>query len=136
MASPADLPALMQIEHESFAQPHWRAEDFRGVDCTVAELDGQVAGFLVARQTFAGDHAAPSEREILNIAVARRFRRMGIASALLSQALGSDVVHFLEVRESNLAAQALYRKFGFVEIGRRHGYYQSPGETAIVMQMK
>ncbi len=45
-------------------------------------------------------------------------------------------VHFLEVRESNTAAQALYRKLGFVEIGRRSKYYDDPEETAIVMQLR
>jgi ribosomal-protein-alanine N-acetyltransferase len=39
----------------------------------------------------------------------------------------------LEVRESNLVAQNLYKKFGFKVLGRREGYYQDNNEDAIVM---
>lgn len=135
-ATSADLPALLEIEQQSFAHPHWTADDFRHADCIVAELNGRVAGLLVARDTFGGDPSDPPEREILNLAVAPRFRRIGIATALLNHELTRKAVRFLEVRESNLAAQQLYRKFGFVEIACRPNYYQSPAERAIVMQMK
>ena len=43
------------------------------------------------------------------------------------------VRHTLEVRAGNVAAQALYRKFGFEEAGVRKGYYQDNGEDAIIM---
>jgi ribosomal-protein-alanine N-acetyltransferase len=85
---------------------------------------------------FAGDPANPSQREILNVAVAPAFRRQGIATALILHAFRGSGEVFLEVRESNLAAQELYRKLGFLEVGRRYDYYQSPAETAIVMNMK
>jgi [ribosomal protein S18]-alanine N-acetyltransferase len=135
-ATPADVPALLQIEQESFSHPHWTAEDFLKDDCIVAELDAQVAGLLVAREIYAGIGTSPPEREILNLAVARRFRRRGIATALLNHELRRTAVYVLEVRESNLAAQQLYRKFGFIEVSRRLNYYQSPNERAIVMKMK
>ncbi len=135
-ATRADLPTLLAIERESFVRPHWEAEDFLKAGCLVAELDGEIAGMLVARQTFFGDTTQPPEREILNLAVARRFRRRGIATALLEEEMSRKAVFFLEVRESNTAAQQLYRKFGFMEIGYRPNYYQSPLEGAIVMQMK
>jgi ribosomal-protein-alanine N-acetyltransferase len=50
--------------------------------------------------------------------------------------LGSRGVRtaFLEVRESNLAARALYGSRGFTEIGRRHRYYRRPVEDALVMR--
>lgn len=135
-SKPGDLDALLRIEAASFSDPNWRADDFSRYRSVVAELDGQIAGFLVSRQAFIGDHTGPAEREILNIAVAPRFRRIGIATALLQHELQSEVTHFLEVRESNVAAQALYRKLGFSEIGRRPKYYEKPEETAIVMQLK
>jgi len=135
-ATRADVPALVVIERESFSRPNWTAKDFLGEECLVAEIDGQIAGLLVCRQTFPGDLTSLPEREILNVAVARRFRRQGVASALLRHLLAEKAVYTLEVRESNVAAQQLYRAFGFVEIAHRAGYYQSPPERAIVMQVK
>ena len=135
-ATPADLPALLAIEQESFSHPHWRAEDFLKNECIVAECYGQVAGMLVAREIYSGDATSLPEREIMNVAVAPRFRRQGIATALFSDELRCAATYTLEVRESNLAAQKLYRKFGFIQVATRPSYYQSPNERAIVMKMK
>lgn len=135
-ARETDLPALLAIEQEAFSHPNWTAADFLENECTVAEIDGQIGGFLVAREIFEGDASSPPEREILNIAVDPAFRRRGVASALLKHELKGKSVCFLEVRESNVAAQQLYRKFGFKEIAQRPHYYQHPKERAIVMQMK
>ena len=135
-ATTADLAALLEIESECFARPHWGADDFVEENCQVAEIGPSIVGFLVSRQTFRGDASSPPEREILNLAVRAPFRRLGIASALLRHELARKAIFFLEVRESNVSAQALYRRFGFVEIARRPGYYESPVETAIVMRMK
>jgi len=126
-----DLDELVAIENECFTYANWQAADFLKHDCQLAEVDGKIAGFLVSREIL------PGEREILNLAVSRAFRRQGVASALIQHELKRHPGEFfLEVRESNLAAQELYRKFGFVEIGRRPQYYQAPPETAIVMKMK
>ena len=111
---------------ECFPNTHWKTEDFLADDTMIAEVDAQIAGFLVSKQVFAGDSATPSEREILNIAVRPTFRRLGIASALLKQELSRRATYFLEVRESNVAAQTLYRNFGFLEVARRPGYYNFP----------
>ena len=135
-AKPADLPALLEIESQSFAEPHWIGDDFLRYKCVVAEVNDSVVGFLVVRETFAGDDRERAEREILNVAVAPPFRHRGIASSLLRNEIGSGAVYFLEVRESNRAAQALYTKLGFIEIARRAKYYRKPAETAIVMQVK
>lgn len=132
----ADLPALVAIENESFASPNWHPRDFTKYECFVAEIAGKIAGFLVSRTVDAGDAANLPEREILNVAVAHAFRRRGVATALISREVKRPGQCFLEVRESNLAAQMLYRKLGFVEVGRRPNYYSSPSETAIVMNMK
>lgn len=135
-ATAADLPAVLKIEREAFADAPWRKDDFLADECTVSEVDGRIVGFLVARQTFPAVDGAPAEREILNVAVAKRYRRRGLATALLKNELQQRAVYFLEVRESNEAALALYRKLGFAEVGRRPQYYESPVETAIVMKMK
>ena len=135
-ANPADVPILVEIEQASFSHPSWTGRDFMANECQIAEVDSQIAGFLVSRQVFPGDAQTPPEREILNLAVAPSFRRIGIASALLQHQLTQKAIYFLEVRESNVAAQALYRRFGFIEIGRRPSYYRSPVETALVMRLK
>ena len=133
-AAESDLPALDEIEQASF-RDHWEAKSFLQYACIVAESGNEVAGFLVSREIFAGSHQAPPEREILNLAVAPRFRRQGVAGLLLQHELNRRAIFYLEVRESNAPARALYGKFGFREITRRTGYYLHPPETAIVMRM-
>ncbi len=135
-ASRHDLPALVEIERLAFPVPNWTSETFLKYQCTVAEIGGKVAGFLVSRQIFAGDGSTPPEREILNLAVAPQFRRSGIAMALLKSELRCHADFFLEVRESNSVARSLYQALGFHEIARRTNYYDHPAETAIVMQLK
>jgi len=79
---------------------------------------------------------SPDEREILNLAVAMEYRRLGVASALIEHDRKRGGTVFLEVRESNAAAIDLYKSTGFVEISKRRGYYDNPPESAIVMRMK
>jgi len=76
---------------------------------------------------------ADGEFEILNLAVAPEARRQGLARALIEEALRRGGRWFLEVRESNAAARALYGSVGFREAGERRGYYSDPPEKAIVM---
>jgi len=83
------------------------------------------------------------EAHLLNISVVRAAQGRGLGSCLLehllSVAWGEGVEQFfLEVRPSNLAALTLYRRAGFVEIGRRKGYYPSQDgrEDAIVMRLE
>lgn len=91
-----------------------------------------VAGYVVAR-------AVADEGEILNLAVAPAGRRHGVGRALVRavlHALGTRGVRdvFLEVRESNAAARALYAAHGFREVGRRPRYYRRPAEDAIILR--
>ncbi len=89
-----------------------------------------ICGFLVAR-------SVPPEWELENIVVAPESRGQGIGTGLIeellarAQQVNSDAV-FLEVRESNAAARALYEKLGFQQTGRRKSYYANPIEDAIV----
>jgi ribosomal-protein-alanine N-acetyltransferase len=135
VASEADVPLLVELERAAFETPNWPADTFLRYDCTVVEVDGELVGFLVSRQIFAGDTVAPPEREILNLAVAPLYRRAGLATMMLRSELRRPVIFLLEVRESNRAARALYERFGFVEISRRKDYYDNPRETAIVMRL-
>ncbi len=95
----------------------------------VADKDGELAGYVCA-------YTVCRESDILTVAVTPSARRCGIGRALLTalaDALAgeSDAI-FLEVRESNAPARALYASMGFAEIGKRRGYYQSPREDAIL----
>jgi ribosomal-protein-alanine N-acetyltransferase len=79
------------------------------------------------------------ELHINNVAVAPGMRRRGIAGALLEAALDHGRARgvrcaFLEVRASNVAAQALYRRFGFEPAGTRKRYYTHPVEDAVLMK--
>ena len=137
-AQASDLTAINAIERAAFTDP-WPASAFKealasehlyfsvGVDPA-----GAVVGYVVG--WFAG-----GEGEIANIAVACEARGQGIGGQLLDEALtaaratGSEVVH-LEVRESNVAAQALYASRRFGPVGRRRAYYRTPVEDAIVLR--
>lgn len=90
-----------------------------------------VSGFIAARFT-------ADELHINNIGVREESRRSGIGSALLGRALAQGAqakarVATLEVRASNTAAQALYRRHGFRVTGWRRNYYREPTEDAIMM---
>ena len=80
-----------------------------------------------------------SECELQNIVVSQKNKRRGIGERLLKEALrfsaerGADVV-YLEVRNSNEPARALYKKIGFDIFGRRSNYYKEPVEDAILMK--
>jgi ribosomal-protein-alanine N-acetyltransferase len=93
---------------------------------------GGVAGYVVALD-------AADEGEILNLAVAPGGRRHGVGRALVENILETlaerGVRHvYLEVRESNAPARALYAAHGFREAGRRRQYYRRPVEDAIVLR--
>jgi ribosomal-protein-alanine N-acetyltransferase len=124
------------IEQAVFADP-WSLGDFRecvASDATflVAETGAGVAGYVVALD-------AADEGEILNLAVAPGGRRHGTGRALVEEVLTALTDRgvrqvYLEVRESNAAARALYAAHGFREIGRRAQYYRRPVEDAIILR--
>jgi ribosomal-protein-alanine N-acetyltransferase len=91
-----------------------------GVWLSLARVDGQPAGFALNRQIV-------DEAELLLLAVAPSFRRQGIAMALIERTLHllrrrNGLRLHLEVRHNNPAIE-LYKKAGFLLIGRRPGYY-------------
>ncbi len=119
-----------------FADP-WSTQDFS--DCVasdalflVAETGDTIAGYVVALD-------AADEGEILNLAVAPAGRRNGLGRALVEEILEALVARgvrqvYLEVRESNAPARALYAAQEFREVGRRKQYYRRPVEDAIVLR--
>jgi ribosomal-protein-alanine N-acetyltransferase len=78
------------------------------------------------------------EVHLANVAVAPDMRRRGLAQRFLGELLeagtarGSRIV-VLEVRRSNVAAQALYQRNGFFTVMIRRGYYRNDKEDALVM---
>ncbi|MEO8597549.1 MAG: ribosomal protein S18-alanine N-acetyltransferase [Candidatus Solibacter sp.] len=120
---------MAAIQQRSSGAAEWQVADYLAHEFLVAELEKQVVGFLVWRQV------AADECEILNLAVVPEWRRKGVAKRLMEAALrGFQGDTFLEVRESNRAALALYKLLGFQEVSRRPGYYAEPPETGIVMK--
>jgi ribosomal-protein-alanine N-acetyltransferase len=87
---------------------------------------------------FAGLWFMVDEAHLANIAVREDYRHRGMGESLLISAIelaiGYDARFFtLEVRASNKVAQALYRKYGLIEVGTRRGYYIDNKEDAVIM---
>jgi len=138
-ARAGDVKLVGQIERQSFSDP-WTDAAFaslvgnRDVYFRVAvTAEAQaLAGYVVA--WFAG-----AQGDIANLAVAPWARGRGVGTQLLDAALAAGAAGgarevYLEVRESNAAARALYATRGFMEIGRRRGYYRRPLEDALVLR--
>lgn len=124
-----DLAEIAAIQAECPETAQWDVAEYPNYDFRVALRGDRVAGFLVARSLAADEH------ELLNLAVARQFRRQGVARELLRALLTNSTGNvFLEVRESNSAAVALYQSLGFQQVSRRAEYYENPPEAAIVMK--
>jgi ribosomal-protein-alanine N-acetyltransferase len=135
----ADLDAVLNLDQRSFANP-WPRRSFefelnenRASHQWVAEVGGRVVGVIVA-------WLLVDEAHIATIAVEPELRGRGIAARLLCAALQDLAVRgaasaALEVRPSNAAALRLYRRFGFVETGRRSNYYQDNGEDALLLSL-
>ncbi len=88
---------------------------------------------------YVGSQAVLGEADMMNLAVDPAFRRMGIAEklvhTLISELKDRSVYSLtLEVRLSNLPAQELYKKLGFLQVGRRPGYYSNPKEDALILK--
>ena len=100
----------------------------------VLELDDEIVAY-------GGFWIIVDEAHITNIAVDPDRRRLGLGKKLV-QGMIDEIVKMgmanvtLEVRDSNVAARALYAGFGFADAGRRPNYYQEPKEDAIIMWLK
>ncbi|MET9239275.1 ribosomal protein S18-alanine N-acetyltransferase [Nonomuraea sp. NPDC003709] len=134
-----DLPAVMSIERATFPLDAWSEGMMRGEladmprsrHYVVALVDGEIIGY-------AGLAAAADQADVQTIAVLEKHQGTGIGGALLTELLaeagrrGAREI-FLEVRADNPRAQAVYRHYGFEEIGTRRRYYDD-GTDAIMMR--
>jgi ribosomal-protein-alanine N-acetyltransferase len=155
-ATPADIPALMDLERKCETSAHWSDEQYQEMfhpdrrsqrlalmamsDPEAQELEplpGEEATRGPRLLAFLVAHNVGLEWELENVVVAPSSRRKGLGARLLKALMeharitDSESV-FLEVRESNAPARALYAKWGFKETGRREDYYLNPGEDAIL----
>lgn len=123
--------ALARLHAACFRVPRpWSAAEFGALRRDPAIL------FCTRPQAAALIRVAADEAELLTIAVAPAARRCGLGRELLGEACAGAAARgaariFLEVGADNDAAIGLYRAAGFVEAGRRPGYYRLPGAGAV-----
>jgi ribosomal-protein-alanine N-acetyltransferase len=137
-----DIPEIRRLEESTASAAHWPQDVYADICRSdapsrimlVAEnIERKLCAFVVAR-------VVADECELENIVVDSAESRQGIASALLQQlsraarSQGAKRI-FLEVRESNSAARALYEKCGFQRDGERGAYYSDPVEKAILYSL-
>lgn len=137
---PEDLPAVHAIESNGYHFP-WNEQLFTdclnaaNYSCWVCELDHIIMGYSVVSM-------AVGEAHIMNICVSPDLQKQGVGSKLLANIIArigskADTI-FLEVRPSNQAAIALYKKRGFNEVGVRKAYYPALNgyrENAIILAL-
>jgi [ribosomal protein S18]-alanine N-acetyltransferase len=144
----ADIPASLEVDQAAYGV-NFSARNYRD------ELEhNRLAHYFVLRQAGASFPEKPAlplpiaglggfwliagELHVITIAVHPRYRGLGLGEWLLltlleeGQKLAAEEAT-LEVRVSNLVAQALYQKYGFEEVGRRSGYYSNNGEDALIL---
>jgi len=138
--TPADLDAVAQIEQQVHGFP-WTRGMFsdsleNGYICKVYETANEIIGYAVLMPVL-------DELHLLDISIASACQRKGLGEKILNiikelECNCKYVRMLLEVRRSNVAANALYRKAGFSEIGVRRDYYPADAgrEDAIVMELK
>ena len=137
-----DLPAVLDIERRSFAQPWSRAFFEKELATPFARLVVAVEE-AVPRSEVIGYTCrwrVTDEVHLLNVAVHPERRGLGHGRALVGAVIAEAEVArtrvvYLEVRAGNVIARRLYRQLGFKDLGVRRGYY-GPGQDAIVMELR
>lgn len=131
------LEQIYDIEKDCFSDVYSldsikRAYKDEAYDIFVMLYDEKVLGYIIS-------YTVLDEAEILRAAVKSGYRNIAIGEALLGFAenkmkeKGANSV-ILECRESNAGALALYKKCGFLELGKRRDFYENPRENAIIMK--
>ena len=133
----AHVSEVAELEKLCFSDP-WSEKS------VTSELDNELALWLVAVEDsrvagYVGSQTVAGETDMMNIAVHPDFRRRGVAEQLVDALIvqlreQQSRCLTLEVRASNDAAQALYEKLGFSQIGRRPKYYRNPKEDALILR--
>jgi [ribosomal protein S18]-alanine N-acetyltransferase len=139
---PGHIIQVRQIERLTGLTP-WSLADFEGALADPQRWAGWV--IVPGDETLPGDPTAfalmtliPPEAELSKLAVHPDYQRMGLASALLDQALSHAQAWgcrrcYLEVRSRNSKAIAFYVKHGFAACGLRKRYYRNPEDDALLM---
>ena len=126
---------LSAIHGRAFAaEEAWNAQIMAG-QLSMPGVFGLIeerGGMILARM-------AADEAEVLTVAVVPERRQQGLGAALVERASSEARARgarriFLEVSTRNPAARALYLSLGFVQVGRRPGYYAN-GDDALVMSL-
>ena len=135
----ADLDAVLAIEHAVFSSPWPRDAFIRDLDinphayCRVladgAEICGYIDYWVIHDEAHIATVATHPQR--LRRGLAEKLMRAGIADM---RRRGVGIIT-LEVRQSNVPAQEMYRKLGFRALGIRKQYYQDNREDAVVMAL-
>ncbi len=131
-----DMPEVLDIEQQAFEFP-WSEEDFtnclRQRNCIgmVAEIADSVVAFMIYELHRTRLH-------VLNLAVARAHRRLGIGMRMMEKLVGKLTPErrnsiALEVRETNLSAQLFFRSLGFRATSVLKDFYQDTTEDAYLM---
>ncbi len=138
LMSKLDIPQAIEIEKASFSVPWTRA-------MFISELKNPLCLYYAAKENekllgYAGMLSILDEGYVNNIAIAPQERLRGIGTLLMITLIKtahclSLTFLTLEVRQSNRAAISLYSKLGFTKSGIRRGYYERPGEDAVLMTL-
>jgi ribosomal-protein-alanine N-acetyltransferase len=137
----ADIDAIVALETDSFTNP-WPREtlvwEMRNSDVTRIHLLRDDSRTIVA---FSVCWVIFDELHINTLAVAPPNRRKGLATELLKEVLAEARREgarkaTLEVRASNAAALALYRRLGFTVAATRPNYYTNPVEDALILWLE
>ncbi len=131
-----DIKQIADIENECFSLP-WSENSLKeelynpNAKFFKAKIKDEIVGYI-------GSFNIVGEVSITNIAVKEKFRKKGVATALLNRletVSRSENAEFitLEVRASNQNAISLYKKFGFSQVGVRKNFYSSPKEDALLL---
>jgi [ribosomal protein S18]-alanine N-acetyltransferase len=139
-----DLDRVWVLAGESAEAPRWTRQDYERVVQSeepvllarcglVAQCGNNLVGFVVAswlrQETVA---------EVEGLFVEQAYRRRGIGGDLVracmawARTIGAETIR-LEVRASNVAALALYQRYGFCAAGIRRNYYSAPPEDALLL---
>ena len=134
-----DIDSLVKIEEECFSYP-FKAKDFEGL------YESDISNVLIAKKGedvvgYVSFTVILDECQIINFATQSLYRRQGIGkeimNALFSHCKEKGVTkYFLEVRVSNAPAIALYKSFGFYEVGVSKGHFRAPLEDALLMNLE
>lgn len=136
---PNVFDALSELDKSTVGAEGWSAESFRS---EAVKENGYVLYIVQEESVIAllTGYSAVGEGDVTNVAVLPEYRRKGLAGQLIAEferllPIDAEDV-FLEVRESNAPAIALYEKCGFERLSVRKNFYSSPRENAIVMRKK